>query len=565
MDLHSLTQQTGHTENTNHILRRHVLWVLLLRIILYTLLLGASFILQGKQFDIIVLPSNILILLLLIIYLTTIFSAIVLPIVLIHLQKFTLFQLLLDTFFVTILVFFSGTSNSTFISVYFFPIISGGLILAKKGGLVAAAAAILQYGLLLALDLYGLQPAYILEYLPFKPSSPEIILNQFAVQGLTFFLAAILSAFFGIRLKTTEAALDVSIKKFDQLAAIYKLVFDNITTGILTVNEQNIITSANNVIETITGTPPDSLIGENITGFFPNFDLAEPNLRQTTDFTKVGGEKIRIGYSHIIIQPAEKTASPDDSPQKIVTLRDISEIEILEKQVRQTEKLAAIGMMSASIAHDFRNPLTAISGSAQVLADDFLSSGTKNRTSYELTNIILRESNRLIVTIGDFLKFSRPEHADKELFSLQSCLDEVFQMCRADLSWPLTCGIEITLDRTLDIWADEKQLFTVFTHLIQNALAFCPKRKERITITAHETKINGKQEVTEIAISDNGPGVPEKDREHIFEPFFTSRTDGTGLGLAIVKQTIEVHQGSIRVGEAKTGGALFTFVLPLPS
>ena len=107
-------------------------------------------------------------------------------------------------------------------------------------------------------------------------------------------------------------------------------------------------------------------------------------------------------------------------------------------------------------------------------------------------------------------------------------------------------------------------MFTVFNHFIQNALAFCPKGKELITITAYETKTGSNQEITEIAIGDNGPGISVKDRAQIFEPFFTSRTDGTGLGLAIVKQTIEVHQGSIEVGEAETGGALFTFNLPLP-
>lgn len=564
MDSYSLAERAEYKKGVNHILGRQLLWVLLLRVILYTLLLGISFILQEKQFNVIVLPSIILIPLLLTIYLVTIFSAVVLPVFLTNLRKYAFFQLLLDTFFVTALVFFSGSSNSIFMSVYFFPIISGGLILAKKGGLVAAAAAVLQYGLLLALDLFGLHPAYFLEYIPFKPSSPEIILNQFAVQGLFFFLAAMLSAFFGVRLKTTEAALDVSLKQFDQLATLYKLVFDNITTGILTIDEQNIITSANNVIETITGSPPASLIGENVTTLFPSFDLSEPNLRQTTDFNKAGGEKVRIGYTHIVIQPTEKPSDLNGSLQKIVTLRDISEIETLEKQVRQTEKLAAIGMMSASIAHDFRNPLTAISGSAQVLADDFLSGGAKNRTSYELTSIILRESNRLINTISDFLKFSRPEHADKDWFSLRKCLDEVLQVCKADPTWPHTCRIEITTDKILDIWADETQMFTVFNHLIQNALAFCPKGKELITITASETKTGSNREITEIAIGDNGRGVSAKDRAQIFEPFFTSRTDGTGLGLAIVKQTIEVHQGSIEVGEAETGGALFTFNLPLP-
>ncbi len=550
--------------NVNHTLKTQLLWMLLLRIILYTLLLGISLALKGKQFDVILPPINILILLLLVIYLVTIFSAIVLPVFFGNLRNFVFFQHLLDTFFVSVLVFFSGSSNSIFISVYFFPIISGGLILAKKGGLVAAAAAVLQYGFLLAIDMYGLYPAYILDYVSFKPSSPEVILNHFAVQGLTFFLAAILSAIFGIRLKTTEEALSVSIKKFDQLSTLYKQVFDNITTGILTINTDNIITSANNAIETITGTPPASLLGKNLSSLFSDFDLSKPNMRQTADFTRNNGKKVRIGYSHIIIQPTAEIPSSKDSPQKIITLRDISDIEILEKQVRQTEKLAAIGMMSASIAHDFRNPLTAISGSAQVLAGDFLASGPDSRTSYELTNIILRESNRLIDTISDFLKFSRPEHADKIWFSLRNCLDEVLQVCRADPSWPSSCTVEIALNRTLDIWADEKQMFTVFSHLIQNALAFCPKGSEYIKITASETKITGNREVVKIAISDNGSGVQKKDREQIFEPFFTARTDGTGLGLAIVKQTIEVHQGSIRVGNAKIGGALFILILPLP-
>jgi len=565
MDLNSLTGLAEHGSRKNYILRTQLLWVLLLRIILYTLLLGVSFILQVKQFDVIVLPTNILILFLLAIYLITIFSAFILPVFSGNMRKFVFFQHLLDTLFVTILVFLSGSSNSIFVSVYFFPIISGGLLLSKKGGLVAASAAILQYGFLLILDMYGLHPTYILEYISFKPSSLQAILNHFAVQGLTFFLAAILNAIFGIRLKTTEEALSDSIKKFDQLATLYKQVFDNITTGILTVNEDHVITSANNAIKTITGLPPSTLEGKNLNSLFSNFNLAKPNLRQTTDFTRGDGKKIRIGYSHIKIQPTEETVPSANSPQKIITLRDISDIEILEKQLRQTEKLAAIGMMSASIAHDFRNPLTAISGSAQVLAEDFLASGANSHTSYELTNIILRESNRLIDTIADFLKFSRPEHADKDWFSLRNCLDEVLQVCKADPTWPSTCKIQITPDRTLDIWADEKQMFTVFNHLIQNSLAFCPKGKELITITAHETETDKNIEVMEIAISDNGPGVPRRDREQIFEPFFTSRTDGTGLGLAIIKQTIEVHQGTIKVAETEGGGALFILTLPLPS
>ncbi len=566
IDLKSLAGKAEKAGNVNQTLRTQLLWMLLLRVILYTFLLGISLIFQGDQFDVITLPRNILTLLLLLIYLTTIFSAFHLLVFQGNLRKFGIIQNLIDTFFASVLIFLSGSSNSIFTSVYFFPIISGGLILPRKGGLFAAAAASLQYGLLLILETQGLYPRYLLEFISFVPSPPLVILNHFAVHGLTFFLAALLSALFGLRLRSTEDALTESIEKFDRLTILYKQVFDNITTGILTLDKQNRITSANNAIKKITGHSPENLIGNKLFTLFPDLDITHPNLRHTMNFIRSDGKEVRIGYSHMPIHLTEegKILLSNDH-NKIITLQDISEIERLEKQVRQAEKLAAIGMMSASIAHDFHNPLTAISGSAQVLAHEFSSGGAGNRTNFELTKIILRESNRLIDTVRDFLRFSRPEHTDKKWFSLKNCLDEVLQVCRADPAWPSTCTIKIILDQTLDIWADEKQMFTVFNHLIQNALSFCPKGEEIITISAEEIQTTGEHEILAIRISDNGPGIPEDRRKQIFEPFYTSRTDGTGLGLAIVKQTVEIHKGTIAVNEAEGGGALFTIKLPLPA
>jgi two-component system sensor histidine kinase PilS (NtrC family) len=250
---------------------------------------------------------------------------------------------------------------------------------------------------------------------------------------------------------------------------------------------------------------------------------------------------------------------------RLITLRDISEIEKLEHQLRQRDKLAAIGMMSAGIAHDFRNPITAISGSAQVLAAEFSADESEeSQANYELANIILRESQRLIETISDFLKFARPETADKKWFSLHGCLSEVLQVHRANPAWPTTCKVNLNFDEKLDIWADERQFFTLFSHLIHNGVIFCPPGREVIDIEAQELELeDGRGEII-IRISDNGPGIPEKLHERIFEPFFTQRADGTGLGLAIVNQTIHEHLGSIEIDRAPSGGARFTIHLPLP-
>ncbi len=566
MDFSTLLDRAKNTINTDQLLRNQLLWMLLLRIILYTLLLAVSYVFSSTQIDVIVLPSNVFILLLLIVYLTTIASAFILLIYEINLRKFGFIQTLIDTFFAALLVFFSGSSSSIFSSVFFFPIVAGGLILPRKGGLVAAAAATLLFGCILFLERHGLYPPYLIEYVQHSTASPSAILNSFSVHGLTFFLAAILSALFSKRLQKTENALSDSLKNFDRLAILYKQIFDNISTGIVTIDGQGMITSANAAVEKIIGgnNRSQTLIGKKLATVFPRIELTKENHRLTTDFQKDDGSTVRIGYAHMVIQGTEKDQQSGEPPHKIITLRDISEIEKLEQQVRQTEKLAAIGMMSASIAHDFRNPLTAISGSAQVLAKEFSSEGAKSYANFELTNIIQRESNRLITTIADFLRFSRPEHCHCNWFSLRSCLDEVMQVLRADPAWPTSAQIVQDFKGTVDIWADEKQMFTVLNHIIQNGLAFCPAGEERIIITAHEVKTADDQEAIRIIIQDNGPGLDESKREQIFEPFFTTRADGTGLGLAIVKQTIEEHHGTLTVRNGVSGGAIFALQLPLP-
>lgn len=564
MNLAEIIDRALQASSGNQVLRHQLLWMLLLRVVLYILLMAVSLIFRAPRLDIILVPIDLFVLLMLLVFLSTIFSAFFLLVHSGNPRKFGFLQTLLDTGFVSLLVFFSGSSQSIYISVYFFPIIAGGLILPRKGGLVAAAAATLQYGLILLLEAHGYYPAYLRDSFLMPTVSLMRLFNHFSVQGLTFFLAALLSAQFGLRLRKTESALSDSLKSYDHLASLYKQIFDNISIGILTIDDKQRITSANNAVAKITGLEAETLVGEKLNTYFPTLNLADDNPRLTSDFIKVGGEKLRIGYSVIDMGTAPKTHSNHNATQKIITLKDISTIEKLERQVRQAEKLAAIGMMSASIAHDFRNPLTAISGSAQVLAQEFSAGDSTSYNNYQLTTIIIREANRLISTIGDFLRFSRPQIAKCTWFSLHGCINEVLQVCRADPDWPESAEIRCDFDKNLDLWADEKEMFTVFTHLITNGLAFCPTGQERIIISAEEIQSEDQEEVMRISVHDNGPGIAEDKWEQVFEPFFTTRAEGTGLGLAIVRQTIAEHQGSIAIGRNKEGGAVFTITLPLP-
>lgn len=565
MTLTEIFQLTRPSDTVNQLLRSQLLWMLLLRVVLYTLLGGLAIFFGSTNLDIILMPAEFLLLLLLIVYLTSIFSAYFLVNAQTHLVRFGYTQTLLDALFATLLVYYTGVSHSIFSSIYFFPIIAGGLILPRKGGIFAAASSTLLYALILSLEILGYYPSYLLRLGFTWETDAMVNLNHFSIHGLTFFLAAILSALFSFRIRKTEDALSTSLRNYDQLAVLHKQIFDNIATGIITVDGADFITSANRATGDITGFTTTALVGTRLATHFPDLSLTSPRLRQSIDFTTNDGRQIRLGYSHVELIPPEIRDLSDADNHKIITLRDISEIEQLERQMRQAEKLAAIGMMSAGIAHDFRNPLTAISGSAQILANEFCREGSENHFNQELANIILRESNRLIDTISDFLKFSRPEELTREWFSLKGCLDEVMQMYHADPSWPLSARVEALFDENVDIWADRKQMFTVLNHLIQNAMSFCPPGRELVEISTTETRDLLGADMIQLEISDNGSGIAKEDIDKIFDPFFTSRADGTGLGLAIVMQVVQEHKGSIEVNESVHGGAKFCISLPLPA
>ncbi len=548
-----------------------LLWMLFLRVVLYSVLLGVSAYLQAGQFNVVVLPQIHLFFFILLIYGTSILSSLVLlRSDSINPRRFGTKQILLDTFFVSILLYYSGGLHSIFTPIYFFPIIAGGLILPRLGGLIAAGAATLQYATVLALEYHRFFPDFL--KVPFYDNGrdPLAMFNLFAVYGLTFFLAATLSSLFAGRLRKTEDALSDSVRDFDRLSLLYKQIFDDIRTGIITTDDSNSITTVNHAATLITGYSLQELRNTKFPNIFPNISFTNTGSRHSADLLRKDGKITRIGYSYAQLQYNQAREGVTNKKEncnncRVITIQDISEVERLQKKMQQTQKLAAIGRMSAGIAHDFRNPLTAISGSAQVLANELRQNhSSQHQANMDLITIILRESNRLSNTVSDFLKFARPEHAECDWFSFNRSLKEVVEVAKAAPSWPEKCILDIQTKGVVDIWADQYQLFTILNHLLQNALSFTPIGEEIIRIKAREIEDPSGTATIEITVEDNGPGIPPGKEEKIFEPFYTRRIDGTGLGLAIVKQMMGEHDGTIGVDKSSLGGAKFTVSFPLP-
>jgi two-component system sensor histidine kinase PilS (NtrC family) len=381
-------------------------------------------------------------------------------------------------------------------------------------------------------------------------------MQLFSIPGLTFFLVAILASFLSERLYKAESELSLASQNLDRLALLHKQIFDDINTGIITVANDGSITSFNKAAGLITGYRAVEVLGKNIKTQFPEF--VEKKLedgRPVASFTRKNGEHIPVGYSWTRLN------MPGDSKNsKVYTMQDLSKIKAMEDTIRQAEKMAAIGEMAAGVAHEFRNPLAAISGAAQVLQGDLES----DPDSRGLINIITRECDRLDGTIRDFLQFSKPAAPEKNWFSLKGLIEESYELLAQSPKWNNSINVIKEIPENLDCWGDSGQIKQVVINLITNARNAIGDNEGMIKLSAKEDTIKSKEN-TVIYVADNGPGIQEKILPTIFDPFFTTRENGTGLGLAIVRQLVDSHDGTVRAENNNDGpGARFTITLPLP-
>ena len=556
MQKNSPTAATA-TMDTAHRSKRQLQWLLFLRVLLLSLLLGINvLLLKSASQKIVIPPLTYISYFIAGVYLFTIVSALILR-ALEHYGTFAYFQIVVDCFLVSLLVYFSGGNQSIFASVYFFPIIAGSFILLRRGGMAFAALCTIGYGIILLLELYKYTPDYFSNFWYMPIVSTLVAANFFAVHGITFFAVAILSAKISERLHRTESALSRTTQDFDQLSLLYKQIFEDINTGIITIDSAMQVTSFNPAAERISGFQSGDVIGSSLQQKLPDIELKRRGkIRPVTDLTRKGGNTIPVGYSWTALH--SKDGSGDC---QIITLQDLSEIKNMEDQVRQAEKMAALGEMAAGIAHEFRNPLAAISGSAQMLKNELGS----DPAHHGLMKIIVRECSRLEKSIADFLQFSKPARPEKEWLRLDKLFAETVQLLKQSPDWQDNCRLTLELPDKMACWGDGQQLRRVLRNLIENGCIAMDGNEGEMKIVGREVREEDGNEKTVISVIDNGPGIPEEIRDKIFEPFFTTRDNGTGLGLAIVHQIVDSHGGSIQVTCEKTPGFTnFEISLPLP-
>ena len=229
----------------------------------------------------------------------------------------------------------------------------------------------------------------------------------------------------------------------------------------------------------------------------------------------------------------------------------------VEEQLSAAQKLSALGQLSASLAHEIKNPLSSIKGTAEILLDEF----PQDHPKREFVQILLKETTRLNNTVEEVLQFSRRgtqgrEKEETKTEPLSGVIDRVASLLASQLRKK-----SITL--TVNGWEEGKEFFVageklsqVFLNIILNAIDASPPKGE-ITI---ETKKNAAG--LAVSVKDTGAGIPDERKDKIFDPFYSNKEGGTGLGLSISKKIVESYGGTLSLTDTETGGACFTVFLP---
>jgi len=246
-------------------------------------------------------------------------------------------------------------------------------------------------------------------------------------------------------------------------------------------------------------------------------------------------------------------------------------LEQAQAEARRSERLAALGQLSAGLAHEIRNPLGVIKGSAEMLTQKL---GESNPLATELAGYISTETNRLGALVTRFLDFARPLHADLTPQSITAVLDralnDVAQLWKGAL-----VRIEKQYETALPLVPlDESLSEQAFLNIVQNAYDAMSASGGVLRVQVSRARASGAEggamDGVEVRIEDTGPGIPAELREQIFNPFVTTKKTGVGLGLSIVSKIIDGHHGSIRIASSDNpagpaSGAQFVIFFPAAS
>ena len=541
-------------------IKTRIYWLMGWRVVLVTLLLGLSLAFQVTKGE----RVETFYALIVFTYAATILYALTLP----HLVRqevlvpFAWAQIAVDFVIESVLIARTGGIESPFAVLYVISVTVASLVPRRRVGLLTASLCIILFGLLTNLQLYGLTEAW--GWLPHSRLTAAETLQAFGVYAMAFLVVGFLSGALADQLRTADQSLREKEQGLHRLQAFHENIVNSISSGVFTTDAHGLITSFNPAAEEATGYSSKQVQGRPWREVF-NWQPGElenegdenvsGSLRFEVECKRADGNRLILGMT---LGPLHEQG---ETTGMVGVCKDLTQLRDLEEEMRRKEWLASLGEMSAGMAHEIRNPLGALAGAMQMLRKD----SQADETSQRLVEIAVREATRLNAIITEFLQYARPPALQLVECDLNKVLAETFDLVQHEARARANITVVmVPCSGTLPAQVDQDQMKQVFWNLAVNAFDAMPKGGQ-LTVATGCRKVDvvgRKAEVIEVSFHDMGGGIPKKNLDKIFLPFFTTKKSGSGLGLAAVHRIVDLHGGWIKVESEEGLGTRFGVCLP---
>ncbi|MGB4594223.1 MAG: ATP-binding protein [Coriobacteriia bacterium] len=443
--------------------------------------------------------------------------------------------------------------------LYYLPIMYAGFVFGRRGGFITAAAASVVFAVHAQISLGGLVGSSI-------DNLYEIVM--FVAIGVLFGWLRDLEELKTADLRQVSTQLEEAYRKLEERAIQLVNIQDytqsilrSITSGVITVGPDGSVATANPAAERMLGEREGDMVPRRVKLLFADDGGLDDDVLKVLEgrVPKLVREMKLVARGGRVLHVQVSTSRMRDIDGRIlgavVTLEDVSEVKALTDQLIRADRLAAMGELTAGVAHEVRNPLGIIRASVQLVED----SGCDRDRVLEATSVIKQEIDRLDKVIKALLDFGRPSKPQMRLARIADVLHDVVLFTRRFAGQSaVTIELLDTAEELPPVRADADQLKQVFVNLISNAVQAMDESGGTITVRSRAD-----EGFVAVTVADTGPGIEPDELKKIFDPFYSTRDEGTGLGLTMVHRILDEHDGHIEVASEPGTGTSFTVSLPV--
>lgn len=385
-----------------------------------------------------------------------------------------------------------------------------------------------------------------------------------AITVLLFLVSAI-----GIAAVITFLHYHHTRRTLEEVKGLARNILQSIPTGVLTVNRGGMITAVNPSAETVFRRPAHELLGYTYEAVFAEGDAVRLALdgalrgRRHLDHQDLPYQDGPQTTRTIRVSTAELKEDDGTAAGVILLAKDVTEWLALEQRVRNAEKLSALHTLSAGVAHELRNPLSAMDLNLHLLEEELRVAGTPSAAVQKYLQVLNAEGRRLSGILDNFMKFAQPGSVSFQDVDVRKLIEHLVTLLHYE-SQERGIRLETTVPHDLSpVLGDETQISQVLLNIVVNAFQALPTGGI-CRITATEVDAGGDARV-QLTVQDTGVGIHNNQLGRLFEPFYTTKPTGSGLGLAIAYRIVRDHGGTIQVASTPGSGTTVMVTLPVAS